>query len=399
MTAPDRLRESLHDLADRAQPADLYAGAVRRSRGIARREATVGTAAALVALAVLASGLWRNAPRSEPPEVQVALRSPVASPIEPATPVLPSPVPTTPAAAPLLTKPATATARRKNQPMLAVGTPVPQSRALADLPGHVFYEQTGDRPDVVKLFPADGEASTVLSGAPSAVGVSPDGRRIAYARDGNLLVARTGGGEPDRLATGVSSANQAPTWSPQGDQLLVGTSAPTILDIETGTLIPLPAGLEGGLHFRWSGDGSKLVFATAYCALQVVGSADGAASAVPMLGDRQPVDNPDGLAACRPTSVDFAGGRVTVPLQTTGGNDGSRTADAVVDTATGDVIALPVTGSVVGAVFDPDGNLLVRSLHEGVRTLSLFASDGTTLLVQAPEPAALGELALLAYTR
>jgi TolB protein len=112
------------------------------------------------------------------------------------------------------------------------------------------------------------------------------------------------------------------------------------------------------------------------------------------------VDNPDGLAACKPTSVDVAGDRVTVPLQTTGetGADSPDTADAVVDTATGDVMPLPVSGSVVGAVFDPDGNLLVRSRTDDTTRLSLFTPGGT-LQVQAIEPAALRDLDLLAYTR
>jgi TolB protein len=119
-----------------------------------------------------------------------------------------------------------------------------------------------------------------------------------------------------------------------------------------------------------------------------------------MLGDTQPADNPDGLAACKPTSVDATGERVTVPLQTTGvsGDDGSDTADAVVDTATGDVVPMPVSGTVVGAVFSPDGNLLIRTVRAGKKKLSLFAPDGT-LLVQATEPAAVKDLDLLAYTR
>ena len=58
------------------------------------------------------------------------------------------------------------------------------------------------------------------------------------------------------------------------------------------------------------------------------------------------------------------------------------TADAVVDTVTGEVVPLPVAGSVVGAFFDPDGNLLVRARHGSATTLSLFTPAGK-LLVQA----------------
>src|SRR6185312_9447223 len=101
------------------------------------------------------------------------------------------------------------------------------------------------------------------------------------------------------------------------------------------TLTPLAEQLATGQHFRWSGDGTALVYATSYCSLKVAA------------GDSD----------------------TTVPVQTTGetGADSPDTADAVVDTVTGDVVPLPVAGSVVGAFFNPDGNLLVRS-RKGTRT-------------------------------
>ncbi|MEU4238721.1 hypothetical protein [Actinoplanes sp. NPDC026619] len=396
----DYLRESLHELADEVAPADIYARAVRRSRRIARQEAVIGTLAALATLALLVSGLWRLPAREAGHNAPIALVSSSAPVREPLP--SPSPVPSAPAPAAggeqysgSLT---TAPTRRKSQPRIARTPATPQSRALADLPGHVFYEQSGSRPDVVRLSPADGDADTVLSDAPSAVGISPDGSRIAYAVDGALLVGETGSERTEQVATGVTTAAQAPVWSPEGDRLLINASSPTILQIGSGTLTPLAGGLAAGQHFRWSGDGNKLVYATAYCSLKVTtGDSD---AVVPVLGDRQPVDNPDGLAACKPTSVDATGGHVTVPLQTTGdiGSAGPDTADAVIDTITGDLEPLPVAGAVVGAVFDPDGNLLVRSRTDDGTALSLFSPVGK-LLVQAPEPAAVRDLDLLAYTR
>jgi TolB protein len=287
--------------------------------------------------------------------------------------------------------------RHKNRPQVAESTAAPVSRALADLPGHVFYQQTGADPDVVRMSPGTGAVDTVLPKAPSAVGVAPDGNRIAYAIGDTLLVEPTGG-PPEQVASGVSTAGQPPAWSPDGDRLLVAAGAPAILQVGSRTLTPLAEQLATGQHFRWSGDGTALVYATSYCSLKVAaGDSD---TAVPVIGDRQPADNPDGLAACKPTSVDATGQRVTVPLQTTGetGADSPDTADAVVDTVTGDVVPLPVAGSVVGAFFNPDGNLLVRSRKGDRTTLSLFAPDGI-LLVQAKEPPELRDLDLLAYTR
>lgn len=391
----DHLRDSLRDLAETVEPADLYDGAVRRSRRIARREATVGTGAALAVLALLASGLWRL-PAGEAKQPPVALRSSAPASARP----LPRPTLSVPRYTPEPTQhaaePSSAPARHRNQPQAAESTATPQSRALADLPGRVFYQQTGSKPDVVRMSPADGAVQTVLPQAPSAVGVSPDGNKLAYAVDGALLV-EPAGGAPQQVATGVSTADQPPAWAPDGDHLLVTAGTPAILQVGSGTLTPLAEQLAGGQHFRWSGDGTTLVYATSYCALKVAaGDSD---TAVPVIGDRQPADNPDGLAACKPTSVDATGQRVTVPLQVTGqtGADSPDTADAVVDTVTGDVVPLPVPGAVVGAFFNPDGNLLVRSRKGEKTTLSLFAPDGR-LLVQAKEPAELRDLNLLAYT-
>src|SRR5687767_542351 len=79
MTAPqpDRLRESLADLADLAEPTDLYDRAVHRSSRIARREAAIGTTAALLVIGALASGLWRL-PAGEPADEPRAAAGPVA---------------------------------------------------------------------------------------------------------------------------------------------------------------------------------------------------------------------------------------------------------------------------------------------------------------------------------
>jgi len=389
----DRLRESLRELADTVEPVDLYDRAIRHSRRIARREATVGTGAALTALGLLAGGLWQL-PAGESKQPPYALRS-----LPPATaqpiPRLP-PVATQQASPPTRHGPFSTSAvpRHKTRPPAAPAA-TPTSRSLADLPGHVFYQQTGSEPDVRRLSPADAAVETVLRKAPSPVGISPDGKDIAYAAGGTLLVERAGG-TPEPLATGVRTAAQAPTWSPDGGRLLIETSTPMVLEVGSGTLTPLAAMYAGGRQFRWSGNGSALVYATSRCALKV--SADGLESTVPVLGDTH-ADNPDGLAACRPTSVDATGGRVTVPLRNIGeaSADAPGAADAVVNTVTGEVVPLPVAGSVVGALFDPAGNLLVRARH-GPTTLSVFTPEGK-LLVQATEPAELNGLELLAYTR
>ncbi|MDY7087479.1 MAG: hypothetical protein SYR96_20470 [Actinomycetota bacterium] len=403
MTAEhDRLRASLHELADVAEPADLYERAITRSRRIGRREAAVGTGAAMVVLVVLASGLWQM-PRGKPAGVPVAVGAPSASSAGPAPSS--SPAGSDASATDSTGDPAgnpVRPSREDSKPAKRPKTAKPKSRVLADLPGQVFYRERDGDPDVVRMSPGQGTSEVVLRNAPSSVGISPDGYRIAYVSDGKLLVNESGS-EPRQVAAGVVAADQAPVWSPEGSRLLVASgssaAAPGVLDLESGAITPLPDGLASGQHFRWAGDGSTLVYATSYCGLKVADGAAGTSTSVPVLGDRQTQDNPDGLAACKPTSVDATGRRVTVPLQTTGeSTTGTDTADAIIDTATGELEVLPVAGTVVGAVFDPDGNLLVRTENDGERLLSLF-DPGNTLRVQAKEPPSVRDLDLLAYTR
>jgi TolB protein len=290
--------------------------------------------------------------------------------------------------------------RPERVPMVSHPASSPVSRSLADVRGQIFYERPGNRPDVVRLHPSDGTTETVLPNVPSRVGISPDGSRIAYVQDGKLLVARTGAGAATQMASGVAAAAQPPAWSPDGSQLLVGAGTPAILQVGSGTLTPLPRAVQAGRHVRWSGDGRKLVYATSRCGLQVAGSSGVTDTAVPVVGSQGTNVNPDGIAACKPTSVDITGERVTVPLRSTGepSTDGPDTADTVVDTVTGAIVPLPVEGVVIGTVFGPDGHLLVRWVRSGTTNLSLFAPDGG-LLVQAAEPPVLSDLDLLAYTR
>jgi TolB protein len=389
MTSEDSIRDVLRRLADEAVDADLYGPALRRSRRLAHRRAAAGTLSALTALGLACSGLWWLAPpgghAGSPDPSRLARPVPAAGRTTPAEPLPISLAPTT--------RRATTVPTRRAQPAHTHIAAVPQSRSLADLPGEVFYDQRGGEPKVIRLD-SDGRTETVLSGPHSTVGVSNDGRKIAYVRDGALLVTTADGGGTQRPYEGMVSAEQAPVWSPDGQQLLIDAIDPSVLDVAQGTLSPLPGDLDGE-HFRWSGDGRKVVFATPACRLKVadVATAEPAVT-VPTVGDPE---IPGGLGACRPVSVDVTGSRVTVPLQPAGGNDDSAAANAVVDTSTGTAAVLPVTGTVIGAVFDADGDLLVRTVEQGRTTLSLF-SPGNVLLVQASEPSRLNGLDLVAFT-
>ncbi|MET8153370.1 hypothetical protein ACIBSW_26490 [Actinoplanes sp. NPDC049668] len=382
MTAPDPLRDELRDLADVVVPADLYERSLARSRRIGRREAAIGTTAAVVALALLGSGLWRLPKGPEPaPPVAAAPAGPSAS-----APVIP-PAPQTAGPGEVI-----GGTSAPDRPRPRSSTSSPRSTSLVDVPGQIFYADAEDDGRLVRLTGA-GNPSTVLSASNSAAGVSPDGSRIAYVTDGTLMVAETGGQATRQVYAGTASAEQAPAWSPDGGRLLIDAADPGVLDVATGRLDPLAEGLEGR-HFRWSGDGTTLVYATPGCGLEVAAGTD-AQSGTPVPDQ----SGTDGRAACRPVSVDATGDLVAVQLgPTAAAQPDEAPADAIVDTVTGDIVDLPVTGKIIGAVFDPDGNLLVRSKKNGKTRLWLFSPD-FTLLVQAREPSKLKGLDLLAYTR
>ena len=387
----DPLRQALAGLADDVHDADLYGAAVRRSRRIAHQRAAAGTLSALTVLGLACGALWYLNP---PGGSSDASSSSVAAQSAPLAPTAGAPGRVEPAPAPRST--AAAVPPPPTHPARATATP--RSHALTDLPGQIFYaRRTG--PEVLRLD-SNGRTRTVLSTPHTALGVSPDGSKIAYVQDGKLLIAPTDGGPAQHPYAGTVSADQEPAWSPEGDRLLIDADDPAVLDVADGTLQALPSTLAGS-HFRWSGDGRKLIYATADCQLKVADATPAAvtdpAVTVPVLGDPDVTDNPSGLAACRPVSVDVTGRRVAVPLEQVDGTAGAEVANAIVDTATGGTDALPVAGVVIGAVFDADGDLLVRTIYEGRTSLSLF-SAGDTLLVQAREPSRLSGLDLVAYT-
>jgi TolB protein len=386
MTGPEPLRDELRELADSVTPTDLYERALARSHRLGRREAALGTAAAAVALALLGSGLWQL-PRSGP-----APSAPVAAPA--VTSSIPAPVAPTATSGPTGQSAPTQT-HLPARPRPARSTTKPRSTTLADLPGHVFYAQPEGDGRLVRLTPGAGP-ETVLAEPYATVGVSPDGSRVAYVANGSLMVADLGGGEPQQAYAGIASAAQAPAWSPDGARLLINAAEPGVLEVATGVVTPLPSGLDGR-QFRWSGDGSTLVYAADGCELRVAETDAESGTAVPESAD------PEGRNACRPVSVDATGALVAVQLGESPAGPSAKDsavapADAVLETATGDIVDLPVSGTIIGAVFGPDGNLLVRSVSKGKRRLSLFAPD-FSLLLRAREPAALRGLSLLAYTR
>jgi TolB protein len=356
----DGLRQSLSDIADDVHYVDLHQRALGRSRRIRRNRAAAATVSALAVLGLAGFVLVTLGPQRSRPGPPVAASAPASGSASPSVSGGGGPA--------------------------KVAMAVPQSTSLKDLTGHVFYRSPQDG-SVVRIT-GGGARSTVLSKANKAVAVAPDGEKIAYVANGKLYLS----GSDQSLGSGeVDLTKQFPAWSPDSARLLVAAPEPSVLTVATGASGQIPGGLTGQ-DFRWSGDGSKLVYLSG-SRLRVDGTT------VPVWG-AQGADNPEQLSAGVPLSADPTAARITMALS--GGRDvgdgRSRQPDTVVNTATGAIEVIPVPGDVQGAVFDTEGRLLVRAEDGDRVVLSVFSASGT-LLVQAAEPGSVKDLELVAYTR
>lgn len=314
-------------------------------------------------------------------------------------------------------KPATATAAA---PAVTV-TPSPvaapvqaPAKSIEGLPGTVFYAD--DESAYLLRVGLRGNKKVPLgkNGMAINAAVSPDGRMLAYV-DGdeeselkNLMLADADGSNPRTLRRQVGGLGIGPAWSPDGRKLLIGVSAdgdvytrPVVVQVSGGKVTALPKSVRDFIHHRWSGDGKELFFATGECDLKHAHADGTGLRAVPVLGSSDNGVNPGGLRACDVVSVNTDGSRIAVDLhvgeEPDGDIAGSDVADTIIDTATGRPHPLPVRGKVLAARYGPTGDLLVRSEHQGKRTLTLL-SPADAVLAQVPEPASLKNLHLDDYT-
>lgn len=378
---PDLLRDSLHRIADRADPADLYERSLQRSRRITRNRALLATAAAVVGLSLAGGAVGQLADRARP--------------------VVPPPAASAAPAPPDRTVPGPA---RTPSPGATTGTGR-TAGSVPGIPGWLYYVD----PDADRLVRLTGSGPVVVLNRDGFnATVSPDGRRIAYltgTEATSVVVADRDGRNPRTVLRDSAENGHEPTWSPDSTRLLVarGTDQDAVLGtvrVDTGTFTPL-ARQTGGIHHLWSADGRRLGYATGECRLGVADADGRNARLVPVVGDPDRSANPRGLSSCDPYSISPDGSRLAVAMVGAGQPNGDiardLVADAVVDTRTGTAVDLPVTGTVSAVLFGPDGSLLVRSASGGGNQLTLVSPAGT-VTARVAEPAGVRRFSLLAHT-
>jgi TolB protein len=275
--------------------------------------------------------------------------------------------------------------------------------SVAGLPGWLYFVE-GDR--LVRLTGSGPQV--VLSSGGYSASVSPDGGSVAYVDDGaDVVVVDRDGRRPRTVLRGSVIAGFEPVWSPDSRRLLAVKNAGEgrvtfgVVTVASGSFAPLAHQLDRAIHPLWSADGRHLGYATGTCQIGVADVDGGNARVVPVFGDMSSAANPQRRRSCDPYSMSVDGRLVAVNQRTGDEEDGDigrdLVADAVVDTRTGEDVALPVSGQISAVLFLPSGEILVRSGGAGGRQLTLLNPD-RSVKTRVVEPATVANANLLAYT-
>ncbi|HEY1176326.1 MAG TPA: hypothetical protein VGF17_09220 [Phytomonospora sp.] len=174
------------------------------------------------------------------------------------------------------------------------------------------------------------------------------------------------GGDSWSVATGADPYCVEPVWSPQGDLLygMGGVSGPsTVRVVPPNASFPDEKGAAVSCHYRYAADGTKVMAGALGEGVVTVMEADlgGAREVAFAIPGREVTDLVDVGPGARRFCVATTGtgepvGDVTRAIE----------CDTVVDTATGEVVPLPLDG-VRAVRFTADGSMLLRT--DGMLTL------------------------------
>ncbi len=94
---------------------------------------------------------------------------------------------------------------------------------------------------------------------------SPDGRRMAFIRDGDVWITAMDGSEAKKLVRPEHGTVGSPVWSPDGTRVLVSSNASGfsqlgVVDVATGRLTPLTYAQRETYGGSWSPDGRWITY-------------------------------------------------------------------------------------------------------------------------------------------
>ncbi|MEW9533956.1 hypothetical protein [Microbispora sp. NPDC049125] len=310
-------------------------------------------------------------------------------------------VPAGAAAAPLPESARAAVAAQAAAVPAAARTPAAAPRPLT---GAATYLRSGDAAfEVLRHRPGRPWQTTSIAGAYAnhQLTVSPDGAKAAWVGAGKLHVLTGLGSARPKDRVVASDAAEAPCLTPVFSPDSTTVAYPRRAKQEASVVVAVAADgtgsrvlgkTRGVCHLAWSGAGRYLA--------GYAGTTEG----VYLLDTRTGTSRrAKGIAlANHVQSLSPDGRRVVVhrigPKDP--GGDGvwpSWFTPAIVDTRTGDRVAIPVRGSLLGALYLRDGRLVVRVRGAKHNTLVIVGANGR-ILQRMSEPARVREDALMAVT-
>ncbi|GAA4573812.1 hypothetical protein [Planotetraspora kaengkrachanensis] len=260
----------------------------------------------------------------------------------------------------------------------AAETPQPPAKGAA----YVRHGEDGTKQIVWDRPDGKPRVETLADGRPlTQVAVSPDGSRAAWILDGELHVTHyfgAGRDVEDRVV--ASDAGIAPCETPvfSPDSATVAYSVrsdsgePAVATVAvdgTGGRVVGPS--EGICHLAWSGDGRFLAgYAGTTEGVYLLDTTTGAAHRAAGIELAKHVQ-----------SLSPDGGRVVVHRigPEDPGGDGAWPPGfppTIVDTRTGKKVAIPVGGTLIGAMYLHDGRLAVRVKGSAHNTIVIVGTDG-----------------------
>ncbi|HEY0320053.1 MAG TPA: S8 family serine peptidase [Pyrinomonadaceae bacterium] len=143
-------------------------------------------------------------------------------------------------------------------------TPTPVPTPIPGLSGRVVFSgpNLGGLPDQIFVMNADGTNLSMLTGVPSSYCImpewSPDGKKIAFTKDGHLHIMNEDGSNLKQI-TNSSSPDFNPSWSPDGSKVLTNSDGQMrIISVDNGNQVTIGGDL--GYEARFSPDGTKILY-------------------------------------------------------------------------------------------------------------------------------------------